>query len=75
MPLDTSPEMEARHIKLLRSFTVEQRLCQALDLCLLSRELMKAGIRHRNPEWSEDAVSRELHRNAFYPSPLPDWVR
>ena len=67
--------MEARHIKLLRSFSVEQRLLQALDMCLFSRELLKAGIRDCHPDWSEDEVSREVHRNAFTPSPLPDWVR
>ncbi len=66
--------MEARHIKLLRSFTVEQRLLQTLDMCLLSRALMKAGILQRHPEWTEEEVAREIHRNAFDPSPLPDWV-
>lgn len=67
--------MEARHIKLLRSFTVEERLLQALEMCLLSRALMRTGIRDRHPEWSEAEVARELYRRAFSPSPLPDWVK
>lgn len=49
-PLDTSSEIEAMQIKIARSMTVEQRLQLALDMGLLSRELVKAGIRDRHPE-------------------------
>jgi hypothetical protein len=72
---DTSPEIEAMQIKIIRSMTVEQRLLQALDFSLFSREFMKAGIRDRHPEWSEKQVMREVHRLAFFPEPLPAWVR
>jgi len=76
MPIsDTSPEIEAMQIKIIRSMTVEQRLLQALDLTLMVREFMKAGIRHRHPEWSEQEVMREIHREAFLPDPLPPWIR
>jgi Rv0078B-related antitoxin len=75
MPLDTSPEIEAMQIKIIRSMTVEQRLLLALDMSLTVRELMKAGIRNDHPEWSEEEVMREVHRQAFWPEPLPAWVR
>jgi hypothetical protein len=50
MPLDTSPEIEAMQIKIIRSMTVEQRLLLALDMSLTVREFMKAGIRNDHPE-------------------------
>ncbi|HZU33983.1 MAG TPA: hypothetical protein VFB79_22915 [Candidatus Angelobacter sp.] len=74
-PLDTSPEIEAMQIRIARSMTVEQRLQLALEMSLLSREIMKTGIRDSHPEWSEKEVEHEAHRLAFFPEPLPDWVR
>ena len=75
MPLDTSPEIEAMQIKIARAMTVEQRLLIALDLSLMLRDLMKAGIRNDHPKWSEQQVEHEAQRLTFFPEPLPDWVR
>jgi len=76
MPIsDTSPKIEAMQIKLIRSMTVEQRLLVALDTSLTVREFMKAGIRDRHPQWSEEEVMREIYRQAFLPAPLPSWIR
>jgi hypothetical protein len=72
---DTSPEIEAMQIKIIRSMTVEQRLLLALDMSLFVREIMKTGIRDQHPEWSEKEVMLEIYRRAFDPEPLPDWVR
>jgi hypothetical protein len=72
---DTSPEIEAMQIKIIRSMTVEQRLLLALDISLTVRELRKAGLRNQNPEWSEKELMREIHREAFLPGPLPPWIR
>jgi len=72
---DTSPKIEAMQIKIARSMTVEQRLLLALDISLLCRELMLAGIRNNHPDWSEKEVQREAHRLTFLPDPLPDWIR
>lgn len=74
-PLDTTPEIEAMQIRIARSMTVEQRLELALEISLTSRALMKAGVRNDHPEWSEQRVMREVHRLAFFPEPLPDWIR
>jgi hypothetical protein len=76
MPIsDTTPEMEAMQIRIIRSMTVEQRLLLALDMSLLVREFMKTGIRDQHPEWSEKEVLHEVQRQVFWPEPLPAWVR
>lgn len=73
-PLDTTPEIEAMQIRLFRSMSVERRLEIALEISLLSREFMKAGVRNQHPGWSDREIEREVHRLAFFPQPLPDWV-
>src|SRR5579864_1912855 len=49
-PLDTTPEIEAMQIRILRSMSIEQRLEIALEISLLSRALMKAGVRDQHPD-------------------------
>ncbi|MGZ4830708.1 MAG: hypothetical protein ACXV5J_07900 [Candidatus Angelobacter sp.] len=72
---DTTPEIEARQIRIIRSMTTEQRLLVALEMSLFSRELMKAGIRRDHPEWTEKEVRIEVLRRVFLPAPLPAWIR
>jgi hypothetical protein len=74
-PLDTTPEIEAMQIRIFRSMTIEQHLEIALEISLLSRALMKAGVRNQHPDWSDSEIEREVQRLAFFPQPLPDWVR
>ena len=74
-PLDTTPEIEAMQIRIFRSMTVEKHLEIALEISLLSRTLMAAGVRNKHPDWPERKVEREVHRLAFFPCPLPDWLR
>jgi hypothetical protein len=73
-PLDTTPEIEAMQIRILRSMTIEQHLEAALEISLLSRELMRAGVRRDHPDWSDKEIELEVHRLTFFPQPLPDWV-
>ena len=73
-PLDTTPEVEAMQIRILRSMSVERRLEIALEISLLSRALMNAGVRNQHPDWTDREIGREVHRLAFFPEPLPDWV-
>lgn len=73
-PLDTTPEIEVMQIRILRSMTIEQRLQNALEVSLLCREFMRAGVRNEHPDWSDREIEREIHRRAFFPQPLPDWV-
>lgn len=72
---DTSPEIEAMQLRIVRSMTVEQRLLVALEMSLFSRELMKAGIRRDHPQWTEKQVRLETLRRVFLPAPLPAWIR
>jgi hypothetical protein len=72
---DTSREIEARQISIIRSMTTEQRLLIALEMSLFSREIMKAGIRRDHPEWTEKEMRIEILRRAFLPAPLPTWIR
>jgi len=72
---DTSPEIEAMQLQIRRAMTGEQRLRIALEMSLFTRELIKAGIRRDHPNWSERQVMIELFRLAFFPDPLPVWVR
>jgi hypothetical protein len=74
-PLDTTPEIEAMQIRIVRSMSIEQRLKLAFEMSMTCRELMRAGVRHQHPDWSEAQVAREVQRRAFSPQTLPDWVR
>ena len=68
MPLsDTSPEIEAIQSRILDAMTGEQRIVRALELCHLIREVAKAGLRHRHPDWSEQRVSSEFLLSLFGP--------
>lgn len=76
MPIsDTSPEIEALQLQVMRSMTGGQRVLLGLELSLLLRQFMKAGIRHDHPEWSERQVALEVLRLLFFPKPLPNWMR
>ncbi|HEV7551479.1 MAG TPA: hypothetical protein VGP65_07350 [Candidatus Angelobacter sp.] len=72
--MDTTPEIEAMQIRIFRSMSVQRRLEIALQISLLSRELMRSGVRNQHPDWSDREIEHEVHRLAFFPQPLPDWV-
>jgi hypothetical protein len=72
---DTSPKVEAMQLEALRSMTGGQRVLMGMEICLVTRELMKAGIREKHPEWSERQVKLEMLRLLFFPKPLPTWMR
>ena len=72
---DTSPEIEAMQLEIRRSMSGEQRLRLCLEMSVFARELRKAGIRRDHPDWSDREVIMELFRLAFFPDPLPAWVR
>ena len=72
---DTSPEVEAMQLEIRRRMTGAQRLRLALEMSQFARELRKAGIRQDHPDWTERQVMIELFRLAFFPEPLPSWVR
>ena len=72
---DTSPKIEAMQREIVRSMTEERRLLSALEISLLCREFMIAGIRNNYPAWSDKEVEAEARRLAFFPEPVPEWIR
>lgn len=49
------------YVRILRSLTPEQRLAKAFELGAMGKELLRAGIRERNPGCSEETL-REIER-------------
>jgi hypothetical protein len=59
---DTSPEVHQLQLERMRAMSVAQRLEQGARLCRSARELMRAGIRSRHPEYGVDDVELALLR-------------
>jgi len=72
---DTSPEARAKQEEILRAMSGGQRMTLAYEMSMFVRELMKEGIRRDHPNWTEAQIARELLRRAFFPAPLPAWLR
>ncbi len=72
---DTRPEARAKQDEILRAMSGEQRMTLAYEMSMFVRELMREGIRSDHPEWTEAQIARELLRRAFFPAPLPPWLR
>jgi len=72
---DTSPEARAKQDEIVRGMSGEQRMTLAYEMSMFVRELMTEGIRRDHPDWTEAQVARELLRRAFFPAPLPAWLR
>jgi hypothetical protein len=68
---DTSPAAEALQLQIYREMSAAQRLLLRFEMSEFARELKRAGIRQRHPDWSDTRVERELLRLAFFPQPLP----
>jgi hypothetical protein len=57
---DTSEKAAAIADEVNRALTPEQRLMQAWELSEFLREMAKAALRSRHPEYTEDEVHRAL---------------
>jgi hypothetical protein len=53
---DTPPAVCPEVISLLRAMPIERRAKLTFDLCQAARDLMRAGIRSRNPGLSEQEL-------------------
>lgn len=62
---DTSPEAHARQIQLYREAGTQRRAEMVDEMSELVRELARAGVRSRHPEFSEEQVTAEVRR-IFY---------
>jgi len=76
MPIsDTTPEARDCQLQTLRALSGEDRMLLAYEMSMFLRELMKEGIRRSHPDWTEGRTTLELLRRAFFPAPLPAWLR
>jgi hypothetical protein len=62
MSFDTSPEASTIQQGIFRRMTTAQRLKLALEMSESLRNITRAGLRSRHPEFSADELSRELLR-------------
>jgi hypothetical protein len=65
---DTSPKAEQVRLGILRAKAPEQRLLDALELSEAARELTKAGIRSRHPDYTPRQVELALFRLLYGPA-------
>jgi hypothetical protein len=72
---DTSPAAQTLQLKIQSAMSGEQRMTLAYEMSMFVRELMREGIRRDHPDWTEAQIARELLRRAFFPAPLPAWLR
>ena len=74
---DTSPEAAEVLRKRILGSTPSQRVEEGAKLCKLARELMRAGIRMRHPDYApaqiEMALARLLWGDELYRKARPDW--
>ncbi|MCE5185394.1 MAG: hypothetical protein LLF76_04630 [Planctomycetaceae bacterium] len=56
---DTTPEAAAIQMEVLRKMGPEGRAKLTFDLCENLRQITRAGIRHRHPDYSEHQVPQE----------------
>jgi hypothetical protein len=54
--LDTTSEAFEKQIRIYSNMASQERLGIGLDLTLLSRRMLRDGIRSRHPEYSEEQV-------------------
>lgn len=78
MPLtDTTPEAAEVLRERLRRMSPGERLEEGIRLCRFSREMMRAGIRARHPEYGDEdvemALARMLWGDDLYRAARPGW--
>ena len=72
-----APVVREKYLQILRDMPLSKRLQIALEHSDYIRELMKSGIRMRNPGISEEGVRRKLIRMTLPPDILKkvyDWA-
>ena len=75
IPRDTSPEAAAAQIAAHRRLSGPERLGIALEMSVLARELVAAGVRAMHPDWPDDRVKKELLRRLFPAGAVPHPLR
>ena len=69
IPADTSPEAFVLQVQWLRRLAPGERLVRAMEMCDVTREMCREGIRRRHPEFDERQVRDEFARIVFEVAP------
>jgi hypothetical protein len=59
---DTTPGARAVQYQALRSIGMAGRIAMTFELSDNMRSVVEDGVRHRHPQWDEQAVEREVLR-------------
>lgn len=62
---DTSPEAQKYHDSLWQKLTCEERFLKGLQWTHLNRELLIAGLRARNPHFTEEELRTALRQELY----------
>jgi hypothetical protein len=68
----TPEEGLRKQIELYRSMSPQRRLQISFELDELARQLVRSGIRHQFPDWSEEQVKREVTRRFRLAAGIPE---
>jgi hypothetical protein len=68
---DTSSAAREVQLRIHRAMSGEPRILIAIEMSEFARDLTKAGIRERHPEWEAWRVDLEYFRIVFLPNPVP----
>lgn len=60
IPFDTDPRAHHAQVEALRRLGPAGRIAQAFEMSELAREMSKAGIKKRHPEYSDEDAVRAL---------------
>jgi len=65
LPEDTDPGAWKAHLAALRRMGLEGRARMTFELCANIREIARAGIRRRHPDYTAEQVRQALFRLVF----------
>ena len=62
IPRDTTRDAFRKQMEILRGLGVSGRAAMTFELSDNLRSLVRAGVRHRHPDWKDRTVEREVIR-------------
>jgi hypothetical protein len=75
--LDTAADVTERQRDRLRRMTPAERFAEGARLCASARRVMRDGIRHRHPDYTDEQVEMAFARlvwgDDLYRAARPDW--
>jgi hypothetical protein len=60
IPRDTSPEIWRRYLDAMRTTPPEERVRRAVRMSDELRDIVRAGVRSRHPDWTAASVQEEM---------------